>query len=173
MTVFLMLNRLIINLILVLLYMPVKNTDIPADPIVHIAPQSHKIIVSAANEWGMTKKEYVDFCVKFCSELKLDPTNYSSAQTRAYKKKISSINQVKNLESSLIDRVAETRNTVISFIKQMEKEKLDVMNKRLIALDLKQLKNQVMIIDLLSQLLADNPKMQKEMFANYVKKLNA
>ena len=141
-------------------------------------------MVSAAKEWGISKKDYFDFCVKVCSDLKLDPNNYSSAQNRFYKKKISNVNQLRNLEEVLIDRVAETRNTIVAFIKQMEKDKLDGINNRLISLEtqllndnktvaLNQLRSSVLMVDMLSQLIADSPAQQKEMFNMYMKRLNA
>lgn len=150
------------------------NSD---DAVIHVSNSLHNIVASEAKKWGINNKEYVEFCVKFCKGLNLDPT---STNHRTISKKINS----KRNEESLLKSFTDTRNTIIGFIRTMEKEELGriydlllTIENRLIneskVLAINQQKSIVLTADMLAEILTDDPKMQQKFFKKYMEKLNA
>lgn len=152
-----------------------KERILTEDQFARIDARTNKILKECSEKWGISNKEYISFCIKFCSAQELDPHNTNQ---RVAIRKI----RTKKSEESMIARFSETRNTIISFIKQMEKGGFDSLNSRVESLEiqlkkeakdlaLQQLKSTIIIADMLSEILTDDKVFQKKFFDKYVKKL--
>ena len=149
---------------------------------VGIGPKADKIVGQAAEKHNITKKEYIDSCVLLFNSLGLDPVDISSRENKALGRKLNTIKLFKELEKNLTTKFSETRNTYISFIRHMEENELKPINTKLNALEkmikmesktiaLLNLKNTLVLMDLITDILVDSPNDRTLYFEKYMSKL--
>lgn len=139
-----------------------------------------EIIQSKSAEFGVSKKEFVESCIRLAVALRVDPVKVEMKTLNAIKRKLRPKTDFQSELKSINKGIIESRSTYVSFIKQLEKNIADIdkSNYEMIAGEFKNLavietKNTAILINLLLEILIDDDTVAAKMKHKYVKMLTS
>lgn len=139
-----------------------------------------EIINSKSAEFGVSKKDFVESCIRLAVALRVDPGKVEMKTLNAIKRKLRPKTDFNAELKSINKSILESRSTYVSFVKQLEKNIADIdkSNYDMIAGEFKNLavietKNTAIIINLLLEILIDDDTVSSKLKQKYVKMLTS